>query len=174
MAVNYPTSPGSAGNVGGIISGPGTASYYGDPYAAADGSTLLGQGQTTIDQFNAAYGASARAQWVTDRNMALLQTGQAIQTPYGIELLSNVIAQLQQHGYTGPLDANTVATAYAMLQSASPGPASGTTAAGSTAAAATHPAVSGLGGVLSSIPQPLLIGGGALLVFMMLFRRHGQ
>lgn len=130
---------------------------YGNPDVAADGQNLYMQDPATISAYNTQYGPSASQQWVTQHNAELMQLGLALQTPDGIAMTGNVAQLLQQHGYTGPLDVNSLAQAYKMLRT--PSPVSTTVSA---------PAAAGLN--LGGIPQPLLIGGGALLVFFLLFR----
>lgn len=157
-----PATPG--GQPGGSPYGP---NYYGNPDVAVDGTTLQSQPDSVQQQYIAQYGtANAAAQYVIDRNNYRLSLGDAIMTPDGILMLSDVVTILHQHGYTGPLDANSVATAYAMLRTPSPSPATAT--AGSTASTAIG------AGLFKNIPQPLLIGGGALLVFMLLFRGRNR
>jgi len=128
-------------------------------YVAADGTSLYMQSESEQQTYVARYGANAYAQWAIDRNLSLLESGTAIDTPDGIQLLTNVVAVLQQHGYTGPLDANSIAQAYKMLRTPPPAPA---------AAVGASARVSGL----PNIPQPLLFAAGAVLLLMLLRGRR--
>lgn len=145
--------------LGGSPYGP---TYYGTAGdVAADGTHLSMMDAATIASMGQQFGDNASFIWAQQRNQQLIATGQAIATPDGPQMITQVVSLLQQHGYTGPLDANSVAAAYKMLRTPPPAPA--------TQAVGGQPSAN-VSGALKSIPQPVLIGGGALLVFFLLFR----
>jgi hypothetical protein len=135
----------------------GQYSTAGNPWVAANGATFNANASPNDQSYYpATFGADAAKVWAEDINRSLLSSGQALQTAQGVVSMDAVKAQLQSNGYVGPTDVQSIASAFGMLHTAKPAslPAPGSTPTGP------------LGSSLGSIPTPVWVGGGLLLLLV--------
>ena len=128
----------------------------GNPYVAADGAQFASLDGNTQSNYVQQFGSTAAPQiWAESHNLELLQRGQAIRANDGVISVDLVRQLLQQHGYVGPSDLPALAQQYNLLKT--PPPATPTPLA---------PSANPLAG-LRSLPTPVLIGGGVVLLLVL-------
>jgi hypothetical protein len=140
----------------------------GDPYVAANGDSLGKRPYETQQMLVNQFGSDdAPIVFAEQINQSLLSLGQAVLTPQGVMMADNARFAVQKAGYNGPQDLPSIAQAYHLLATPPPPPPSPSSTP--LQASATLGGLSLSGGV-GGIPRPVLLVGGALLVYELFFR----